>query len=199
MAVSASTVKELREKTGAGMLDCKDALENSGGDFEKAIEFLRKKGLASAQKRSARATSNGLVGSYIHAGGKIGVLIEVNCETDFVARTEAFQELVKDLAMQVAAATPRYVKRDDVPVEELAKEKRIYIEQAKESGKPEKILDKIADGKLEKYYESVCLIDQIFIKDSEKSVKDIVDGIIAKTGENISVKRFVRFQLGEES
>jgi len=199
MAVSASTVKELREKTGAGMLDCKDALENSGGDFEKAIEFLRKKGLASAQKRSARATSNGLVGSYIHAGGKIGVLIEVNCETDFVARTEAFQELVKDLAMQVAAATPRYVKRDDVPVEELAKEKRIYIEQAKESGKPEKILDKIADGKLEKYYESVCLIDQIFIKDSEKSVKDIIDGIIAKTGENISVKRFVRFQLGEES
>ncbi|MBI5375834.1 MAG: translation elongation factor Ts [Candidatus Schekmanbacteria bacterium] len=199
MAVSASTVKELREKTGAGMLDCKDALENSGGDFEKAIEFLRKKGLASAQKRSARATSNGLVGSYIHAGGKIGVLIEVNCETDFVARTEAFQELVKDLAMQIAAATPKYVKRDDVPAEELAKEKRIYIEQAKESGKPEKILDKIADGKLEKYYESVCLIDQIFIKDSEKSVKDIIDGIIAKTGENISVKRFVRFQLGEES
>lgn len=199
MAVSASTVKELREKTGAGMLDCKEALESSGGDFEKAIEFLRKKGLASAQKRSARATSNGLVGSYIHAGGKIGVLMEVNCETDFVARTEAFQELVKDLAMQVAAATPKYVKRDEVPAEELAKEKRIYIEQAKESGKPEKILEKIADGKLEKYYESVCLIDQIFIKDSEKSVKDIIDGIIAKTGENISVKRFVRFQLGEES
>ncbi len=197
MSVSAETVKSLRDKTGAGILDCKEALQESNGDFEKAIDFLRKKGLASAQKRASRATSAGQVGSYIHAGGKIGVLIEVNCETDFVGKTEDFLELVKDLSMQVAAANPKYVRRDEVPEAEVNKEKDIYISQAKDSGKPEKILEKIATGRLEKFFESVCLMDQVYIKDGDKTVKDIVDSVIAKVGENISVKRFVRFQLGE--
>lgn len=197
MAVSAETVKSLRDKTGAGILDCKEALQASGGDFEIAIDFLRKKGLASAQKRASRATSAGRVGSYIHAGGKIGVLIEVNCETDFVAKTEDFQELVKNLSMQVAAANPTYVRREEVSEKEIEKEKAIYISQAKDSGKPEKVLEKIAEGKLEKFYESVCLMEQAYVKDADKSIKDIVNAVIAKTGENIGIKRFVRFQLGE--
>ncbi|RMF95772.1 MAG: translation elongation factor Ts [Candidatus Schekmanbacteria bacterium] len=197
MSISAESVKSLREKTGAGILDCKEALQSTNGDFEKAIEYLRKKGIAAAQKRSSRATSAGSIGSYIHAGGKIGVLIEVNCETDFVAKTDDFQELVKNLSMQVAAANPKYVSRDDVPQEEIEREKEIYISQAKDSGKPEKVLEKIAAGKLEKFYESVCLMEQSYIKDADKSVKDLVDSVIAKVGENITVKRFVRFQLGE--
>jgi len=197
MSVSAEAVKSLREKTGVGILDCKEALQASGGDFENAIEFLRKKGLASAQKRASRATSAGQVGSYIHAGGKIGVLIEVNCETDFVAKTDEFQELVKNLSMQVAAANPTYVRREDVSEKEIEKEKTIYISQAKDSGKPEKIFEKIAAGKLEKFYESVCLMEQAYVKDADKSIKDIIDAVIAKIGENISIKRFVRFQLGE--
>ncbi|MGA2193276.1 MAG: translation elongation factor Ts [Nitrospirota bacterium] len=199
MTISATDVKDLREKTGAGMMDCKKALTESGGDMEKAIDFLRKKGLSAAAKKSDRITSEGLVGSYIHAGGKIGVLVEVNCETDFVAKTPEFQDLVKDLSMQIAAASPRYVKRDEVDPAELEREKDIYRDQARQSGKPDNILDKIVEGKLEKFYSDVCLMDQLFVKDPEgkTKVKDLITAKIAKIGENISVRRFVRYQLGE--
>jgi elongation factor Ts len=199
MSISATDVKDLREKTGAGMMDCKKALTESAGDIEKAIDILRKKGLSAAAKKSDRITSEGLVGSYIHAGGKIGVLLEVNCETDFVAKTPDFQELVKDICMQIAAANPRYVKREEVPEAELAREKEIYKDQARQSGKPENILDKIVEGKLEKFYGDVCLLDQLFVKDPEGKlkVKDLITNKIAKIGENISVRRFARFQLGE--
>ncbi len=195
--VSASVVKELREKTGAGMMDCKKALTEAGGDFAKAEEVLRKKGLAAAAKKAGRAATEGAVASYIHMGGKIGVLIEVNCETDFVARTEAFQALVKDLAMQVAAANPLYVRREEVPPEVVAKEKEIAMAQMRDQKKPEAILEKIAQGKVEKYYEQVCLLDQPFVKEDKKKISEVLTEAVAKIGENIQVRRFARFVLGE--
>jgi elongation factor Ts len=195
--VSANQVKELREKTGAGMMDCKKALAESGGDFTKAEELLRKKGLSAAAKKSARAATEGAVASYIHMGGKIGVLVEVNCETDFVARTEAFQSLVKDIAMQIAAASPQWVRREEVPPEVVAKELEIAKEQMRDQKKPEAILEKIAQGKLEKFYEQTCLLDQLFVKDDKKKIHEVVTDAVAKIGENIQIRRFVRFALGE--
>jgi len=197
MAITAEMVKELREKTGAGMMECKKALEATNGDMEKAILFLRERGMAAAQKKASRTAKEGLIASYIHAGGKIGVLVEVNCETDFVARNDDFKELVKDIAMQIAAVKPLYVKREDVPEDVLAKEKEIYLTQAKNSGKPEKVWDKIVEGKLESYYQEVCLYEQPFIKDPKIKIKDLIAQAVGKIGENIQVKRFVRFQLGE--
>lgn len=197
MAISAQQVKELRTKTGAGMMDCKMALTETEGDFEKAIDFLRQKGLASAAKKSARVTSQGLVHSYIHAGGKIGVLVEINCETDFVARTDDFQQLVHDVAMHIAATAPTYVRRDEVTPEHLAREREIYLAQAKEQGKPDKIIDKIVEGKLEKFFAEACLVEQPFVKDTDKTIEDLVKDMIASIGENISIRRFQRFQLGE--
>jgi elongation factor Ts len=197
MNISAGMVKELREKTGAGIMDCKKALKECDGDVEKAAEYLKKKGIADASKKSGRIAAEGTVASYIHMGGKIGVLVEVNCETDFVAKTEDFQALTKNLAMQIAAAKPLYVKREDVPEEVIAKEKEIYKTQALESGKPEKIVDKIASGKMEKYFSEICLLEQKFIRDPDKTVEEIVKETIAKTGENIVVRRFTRYELGE--
>jgi len=196
--INASIVKELREKTGAGMMECKKALEATGGDMEKAIVFLREKGMATAQKKSGRTAKEGLIASYIHAGGKIGVIVELNCETDFVARNEDFQALAKDIAMQVAAVKPLYVTREQVPADVLQKEKEIYLTQAKTSGKPEKVWDKIVEGKLEKFYEEVCLYDQPFIKDPNLKIKDLVVQAVSKIGENIQIRRFSRFQVGEE-
>ncbi len=197
MAITAEMVKELREKTGAGMMECKKALEATNGDMEKAILFLRERGMAAAQKKASRTAKEGLIASYIHAGGKIGVLVEVNCETDFVARNDDFKELAKDIAMQIAAVKPLYVKREDVPEDVLAREKEIYMTQAKNSGKPEKVWDKIVEGKLESYYQEVCLYEQPFIKDPKLKIKDLIAQAVGKIGENIQVKRFVRFQLGE--
>jgi len=191
-------VKELREKTGAGIMDCKKALQECQGDLEKAVEALRKKGLATAVKKASRATNEGVIHSYIHMGGKIGVLIEVNCETDFVARTDEFKELAHNLAMQVAASSPLYVSKEDVPEDALEKERRLYREQALEQGKPEKVIDRIVEGKLNKFYQEVCLLEQPFIREPEKTVSQLITEHIAKLGENIRVKRFVRFQLGEE-
>jgi len=195
--VNAAQVRELREKTGAGFMDCKRALSETGSDLEKAVVYLREKGLAAAAKRSARVASEGLVGSYIHAGGKIGVLVEVNCETDFVARTPEFQTLVKDLAMQVAAANPRYVLREEVPPDAIDAERSIYRAQAASSGKPPAVLEKIVDGKVEKFFSDVCLLEQPFIKEPQRTVGQLVTDAIAKIGENIVVRRFARFQLGE--
>jgi len=195
--VSAQQVKNLREKTGAGFMDCKAALRESGGDFEGAVRYLRERGLAAAAKKSGRVTTEGLVASYIHAGGKIGVLVEVACETDFVARTDAFQQLVRDLAMQVAAASPLYVGKDDIPAAELVREREIYAAQAAQSGKPAAVIAKMVDGKLEKYAGEVCLLEQDYIKEPGKAVRQIVAEAIAKLGENITVRRFVRFRLGE--
>jgi elongation factor Ts len=197
MQIDAQMVKELRERTGAGMMDCKQALQETGGDIEKSIDTLRKKGLAAAAKRAGRAAAEGAVGSYIHAGGKIGVLLEVNCETDFVARTEDFQELVRDIAMHVAAAEPRFVRRDEVTDEVLAQEREIYRAQALASGKPEAVVDKIVDGKLEKFYAQAVLLDQAFVKDPDRTVQDLVTAAVARMGENIQVRRFARFKLGE--
>jgi elongation factor Ts len=191
-------VKELRTKTGAGMMDCKEALKDSDGDFEKAIEYLRKKGMSAATKRSSKAAKDGTVGSYIHMGGRIGVLVEINCETDFVAKTADFQALAKDIAMHVAASNPRFVRPEEVPPEVLESEKGIYRSQAAEEGKPEKIWDRIVEGKLKKYYEEVCLTEQKFIKNQDITVGALVKELIAKTGENIVIRRFARFQLGEE-
>ncbi len=196
--VTPQMVKELREKTGAGIMDCKKALLECGGDLEKAIESLRKKGLATAAKKAGRATKEGLIHAYIHMGGKIGVLIEVNCETDFVARTDEFKELAHNLAMQVAASSPLYVSKEDVPEEILEKERQLYREQALEQGKPEKVVDRIVEGKLNKFYQEVCLLEQPFIREPEKTVSQLITEHIAKLGENIRVKRFARFQLGEE-
>jgi elongation factor Ts len=195
--VSAAQVRDLRDQTGAGMMDCKRALADSGGDLQKAIVSLREKGLAAAAKRSARVASEGLVGSYVHAGGKIGVLIEVNCETDFVARTPEFQALVKDLAMQVAAASPRWVRREEIPADTMETERNIYRAQASGSGKPPAVIEKIVDGKLVKFVADTCLLDQPFIKDPQRSVGQLVTDSIARIGENIVVRRFARFQLGE--
>jgi elongation factor Ts len=197
MAISANQVKELREKTGAGMMDCKNALTESNGDMEQAIIILRKKGLASAQKKASRIAAEGMIGHYIHQGGKIGVLVEVNCETDFAARSADFHALVKDIAMHIAAQNPTYVSREDVPAEELQKEREIYREQARASGKPEHIVDKIAEGKLESFYQAVCLYDQQFVKDPSQTVKELINGLIAKIGENVQVRRFARFKTGE--
>jgi elongation factor Ts len=197
MEVSASTVKELREKTGAGMMDCKKALAETGGDVPKAIDYLRQKGLAAAARKADRVATDGAVGAYVHAGGKIGALVEINCETDFVARTTEFQILLKDIAMQVAAASPRYVRREEIPAAELEREKEIYRQQALDSGKPEKIVDKIVDGKLERFYSEVCLVEQSFIKDPDKKILDVVNDAIARLGENIQVRRFTRYHLGE--
>ena len=197
MAISAKEVKELREKTGAGIMDCKAALKEAEGDMEKAIEILKKKGIAKAAKKASRVASDGLIGSYIHHGGKIGVLVEVNCETDFVAKTDDFKNLVNEIAMQIAASNPLYVKREDIPEEVLNKEKEVYRAQALESGKPEKIVDRIVEGKMEKYFKEVCLLEQPYIRDDEKTVKDLINETIAKVGENIVVRRFVRYVLGE--
>jgi elongation factor Ts len=195
--VSANMVKELREKTGAGMMDCKKALAETGGDFEKAVDFLRQKGLATAAKRAGRIASEGKIGSYIHAGGKIGVMVEVNCETDFVAKTDDFQNFVKDIAMHITASNPFYVQRENVPAEVLEREREIYRAQAREARKPEKILDKIVEGKLEKYYGEVCLLEQPFIKDPDLSIQELMNGLIGKLGEKIEIRRFARFQVGE--
>ena len=195
--ISANAVKELREKTGAGMMDCKKALTEADGDFTKAEEVLRKKGLSAAAKKSGRIASEGAVSSYIHMGGKIGVLVEVNCETDFVARTEGFQSLVKDVAMQIAAASPLYVRREDVPPELIAKELEIARHQAKEQKKPDAIVEKIAQGKVDKYYKEVVLMEQAFVKDDKKTMQTVITDAVAKIGENIQIRRFARFVLGE--
>ena len=190
-------VRELREKTGAGMMDCKKALAETEGNFEKAVDYLRQKGLATAAKRAGRVASEGRVGSYIHAGGKIGVMVEVNCETDFVAKTDDFQAFAKDVAMQIAASSPLFVRREEVPPAVLEKEREIYRLQAREAGKPEKIIEKIVDGKLEKYYSEVCLLEQIFVKNTDITIQDLLNGLIGKLGEKIEVRRFARFQVGE--
>lgn len=197
MEITAELVKKLREKTGVGLMDCKEALKQAAGDMEKAIEYLREKGLAKLQKRMGKIASEGVIASYIHTGGKVGTMVEVNCETDFVANTKEFQEFAKDIAMQITASSPLYVKREDVPEEAKEKEKNIYRKQAIESGKPEKIIDKIADGKMEKFYQEVCLIEQPFIKNQDITVKELMEELIVKMGEKILVNRFVRFQLGE--
>lgn len=190
-------VKELRERTGAGIVNCKKALTENDGDIEKAIDFLREKGLAAAAKKAGRAAEQGVVGSYIHGGGKIGVLVEINCETDFVARTDEFQQLVKDVAMQVAAASPRCVCREEVSEAERDRERAVYRVQAEESGKPANIIEKIIAGKLEKFYSETCLLEQTFIRDSSKTVAQVVQDAVTRTGENIVVHRFARFQIGE--
>jgi elongation factor Ts len=197
MAISAKDVKELRERTGAGMMECKAALEETGGDQEKAIDILRAKGAAKAAKRSAREASEGAVGSYIHMGGRIGVLVEINCETDFVARNDEFQRLVRDVAMHIAAASPVAVSREEVPADVVERERAVYREQMRESGKPEKIWDKIVEGKLEKYFQEVALLEQPFVKDPDITVGQLVTQAGAKTGENIVVRRFTRYSLGE--
>ncbi|GAK56330.1 elongation factor Ts [Candidatus Vecturithrix granuli] len=197
MAITAQMVQELREKTGAGIMDCKRALTETEGDLEKAIEALRKKGLAAAAKKSGRITSEGTIASYIHTGGKIGVLVEVNCETDFVARTNQFQQLVKDISMQIAAANPLYVKDEEVPESVLAKEREIYRAQFSNSGKPEKVIENIVEGKVKTYLKEVCLYNQPFVKDAEKTVQQLVSETIAQLGENINIRRFARFVLGE--
>ena len=198
MSSMGTLVKELRGKTGAGILDCQNALKETDSDIEKAIDLLRQRGLAAAQKKAGRETKEGVISSYIHAGSKIGVMVEVNCETDFVARNEEFQELVKDVALQIAAANPSYVKREQVPSEQVEREKAIYLAQAKELGKPEAAIDKIVQGKLEKFYQENCLLEQSFIKDPNVSITEILTQKIAKLGENISIARFTRYQLGQE-
>ena len=197
MQVTAQMVKELRERTGAGMMDCKAALAETNGDMEKAIDLLRKKGMASAAKKAGRVAAEGAVGSYIHAGGKIGVLLEINCETDFVARTEEFQELVKDIAMHVAAADPRFVSREEVTPEVLERERAIFRDQAAATGKPANVIEKIVDGKVEKFYGEAVLLEQPFVKNPDQTVAQLVQEKIAKIGENIRVRRFARFKLGE--
>lgn len=197
MEISASLVKELREKTGVGIMDCKTALKESEGDLEKAVDFLRQKGIATAQKRGGRATSEGQIQSYIHAGGKIGVLAEVNCETDFTGKTDEFHEMVRNIAMHIAASNPIAVDRDGIPPEVLEKERSIYAIQARESGKPEKVIDKIVEGKMGKFYSESCLLEQPYVKNPDITIHDLLNEMIAKTGENMVIKRFIRYQLGE--
>lgn len=197
MAITAEMVKELREKTGAGMMDCKNALVAANGDMERATIILREKGLATAAKKAGRIASEGIVDAYIHLGGRIGVLIEVNCETDFVAKTDEFRQLVKDIAMQVAAYKPMCVRREELPQDVVEQEKAVYRAQGLNEGKPERIIDKIVEGRMEKFYQQVCLLEQPFIKDPDRTVQDIVNEKIAKIGENISVRRFARFEMGE--
>lgn len=197
MAITSQMVKELRDKTGLGMMDCKKALTECDGDMEKAIEVLRKKGLKVAEKRAGREASQGIIEAYIHTGGKIGVLVELNCETDFVARTDEFKNLARELAMQVAAANPQWLTPEDVPEDVLEKEKAIYAEAAAGEGKPEKVIPRIVEGKMRRFYEEFCLLEQGFIKDSDKKVKDLITEQIAKIGENIKIGRFTRMVLGE--
>jgi elongation factor Ts len=197
MEISAKLVKELRDRTGAGMMECKSALAEAQGNLAEAEIILRKRGIASASKKAARTTRQGVVGSYIHAGSQLGVLVEVNCESDFVARTDDFQQLVKDLAMQVAAADPQFIRREDVTPDAIAKERDIQRARALQEGKPEKMVDKIVDGRMNKFYEEVCLYDQPFIRENSTTVGDLIKAMIAKVGENISVSRFVRFKVGE--
>lgn len=197
MDISVELVKDLRQRTGAGIVDCKVALQESKGDIEGAIDYLRRKGLATAAKKAGRIATEGLISSYIHAGGKMGVLVEVNCETDFVAKTEDFQNFVKNIAMHIAAANPQYIRREDVPTEVLEKEKEIYRTQALEAGKPQKVVEKIVEGKMERFFSEVCLLEQTYIKDSDLTIKELVDSMVAKLGENIAIRRFARFQLGE--
>jgi len=196
-AISAAMVKQLREKTGAGMMDCKAALSECDGDIEKAVDFLRKKGLATAQKRSGRETSEGVVHSYIHMGGKIGVLVEVNCESDFVAKTDDFIEFAKNIAMHIAASAPVGVEKEDVPEDLVSREKEVYRQQTIEMGKPEKIIDKIVEGKLNKFLKDSCLMSQAYVKDPNITVQDLLNDVISKIGENIKIRRFSRFQIGE--
>lgn len=195
--VSAAIVKELRERTGAGMMDCKKALVETDGDIEKAIDVLRTKGLAKAAKKAGRIASEGLVVSYIHGGGRIGVLVEVNCETDFVAKTDEFKSLVHDIAMQIAAANPEFLDRASVPTENLEREKEVLSAQAREEGKPEKIIEKMVEGRIDKFYKEKCLLEQAFIKDTDKTIQDMIHEKISKIGENIAVRRFVRYEVGE--
>ncbi|MDX9753435.1 MAG: translation elongation factor Ts [bacterium] len=196
--ISASLVKELRDKTGAGMMDCKKALGECEGDFEKAVKYLREKGIADASKRSGRATKEGMIYSYIHPGSKIGVMVEVNCETDFVARTDDFQAFAKDIAMHIAASNPGYITRDEVPADVVAAEKDVLMTQVRESGKPENVLEKIVEGRIDKFYSQICLLEQPFIKDMNVTVEELLKSIIGKIGENIQIRRFTRYQLGEE-
>ncbi len=195
--ITPQMVKELRERTQAGMMDCKRALEETGGDMEKAIAYLREKGLAAAAKKAGRVAADGLVEAYIHPGGRVGVLIEVNCETDFVAKTDDFKQLVRDLAMQVAAARPQYVSRDEVPAAVLEEERRLYRAAALNEGKPERVVDKIVEGRVEKFFKEVCLLEQPFIKDPDRTVNELIQEKIASLGENITVRRFARFERGE--
>jgi elongation factor Ts len=197
MAVSAAAVKELREKTGAGMLDCKKALEEANGDMTRAAEILREKGLAAAAKKAGRIATEGIVESYIHGGGRIGVLVEVNCETDFVGKTDQFREFVRDIAMHIAASNPKYIRREEVPQEELDKEREILRTQALNEGKPEKVVEKIVEGRISKYFEENCLLEQPFVKDPDKTVQELLNEKISTIGENISIRRFARFELGE--
>ncbi len=197
MMITAGMVKELRERTGAGMMDCKKALTETNGDMDKAIDYLREKGLAAAAKKAGRVAAEGLVESYIHGGGRIGVLVEVNCETDFVAKTEGFKALAKDIAMQIAAANPAYVSREEVPAEILEHEREVLRAQALNEGKPAQIVEKMIVGRIEKYYKEVCLLEQVFIKDTDKTITQLINENIAKIGENIAVRRFTRYQLGE--
>jgi elongation factor Ts len=196
--IDAKLVKELRGRTSAGIMDCKEALEESGGDLEKAVDFLRQKGLATALKRAGRETSEGVISSYIHAGDKLGVLVEVNCETDFVGKTEEFKAFAKDIAMHIAAMKPLGIDREDIDEEILKREEDIYRQQAQDTGKPENILDKIIKGKMEKFYKEACLMEQVFVKNSDITIKDLVHEMVSKTGENISIRRFTRYQLGGE-
>ncbi len=197
MQISASMVKELREKTGAGMMDCKKALNETNGDIEKAIDLLREKGIASADKKAGRIATEGIVESYIHGEGRIGVLVEINCETDFVAKTDEYKTFVKDIALHVAASNPKYVKRDEVSEDEIQKERDILKQQALNEGKPEQIVEKMVEGRIEKYFKEICLLEQPFIKDPDKSVEKLLKEKIAKIGENINIRRFARFELGE--
>jgi elongation factor Ts len=198
LQITSSMVKKLRDKTNAGIMDCKAALQESQGDMEKAVDYLRQKGLAVAQKRGGRTASEGLVHSYIHAGGKIGVMVEVNCETDFTARSEAFWDFAKNLAMHIAATNPLSIDREGLTPEVVTREQEIYRAQALDSGKPEKILDKIVEGKLNKFYQEVCLLEQPYVRDTDITVEDLLNELRAKTGENVIVSRFVRYQLGED-
>jgi elongation factor Ts len=195
--ISAKLVKEFREKTGAGMMDCKEALTASGGDMVQAVDVLRKKGLATAQKRAGRATSEGTIASYIHMGGKLGVMVEINCESDFVAKNDAFQEFARNIAMHIAASNPLGVRPEDIPEAVVAKEKEIYTAQARETGKPEKVIEKIVEGKLKKFFEESCLMNQPYVRNPDIRISDLLNELIAKIGENISIKRFVRYQVGE--
>jgi elongation factor Ts len=196
MNITSQMVKDLRDKTGAGMMDCKKALSENAGDMEKAIDFLRQKGLAVAAKRAGRATSEGVIETYIHAGGKLGVMVELNCETDFVAKTDDFREFARDVAMHIAAANPVSLTREDVPVDIVERERQIYVQQALDSGKPENIVEKMVTGKIDRFLSEICLLEQQFIKNPEKSIQDMLTELIGKMGENVSIRRFVRFQVG---
>ena len=199
MQITSAMVKELREKTNAGIMDCKAALQETQGDMQKAVDYLRQKGLAVAQKRAGRSVSEGMVHSYIHAGGKIGVMVEVNCETDFTAKSEPFVDFVRNLAMHIAATSPLAIEREDLASEIVAREQEIYRVQALDSGKPEKIVEKIVDGKLKKFYQEVCLLEQAYVRDTDITIEDLLNELRGKTGENVLVRRFIRYQLGEDS